>query len=275
MAEAFVPALVVERVLKTSVERLVKLGNAKLLVGSSAAITIGGWNAHAANIVTAMFLATGQDAAQVISSSMCFTQLSKRSADGALHISCTMNCLEVGTIGGGTVLSPQGACLQMLGCRQKGLPPGQNAERLARIICATVLAGELSLLASQCNEGELERTHLKLNRSSRNLVLSGSSYPLTSPSTSSQTLMGSPESHKKSNSVAAFPEPIPEHRPIPPIAIIPEVLEKTRSSTTTTACPPVEESSTREKPRSRTTLGQTGTKLLKKANSGRMPCGPL
>jgi hydroxymethylglutaryl-CoA reductase (NADPH) len=92
---------------------MVKLGHAKLLVGSSAACTIGGWNAHAANIVAAMFLATGQDAAQVVSSSMCLTQLTKRPEDGALHITCTMNCLEVGTIGGGTVLSPQTTCLEV------------------------------------------------------------------------------------------------------------------------------------------------------------------
>lgn len=41
------------------------------------------------------------------------TQLNKRALDGALHISCTMNCLEVGAIGGGTMLSPQSKCLEV------------------------------------------------------------------------------------------------------------------------------------------------------------------
>ncbi|KAL3070002.1 hypothetical protein niasHS_017291 [Heterodera schachtii] len=178
VAEALIPAAIVERVLRTSVDKMVKLGHAKLLVGSSAAVTVGGWNAHAANVVAAMFLATGQDAAQVVSSSMCLTQLQRRAADNCgaaapplLHITCTMNCLEVGTVGGGTMLTPQGACLEMLGCRRAGLRPGQNAERFARLVCGAVLAGELSLLASQCTEGDLEKSHLRLNRSSRSLAL--------------------------------------------------------------------------------------------------------
>ncbi|KAL3107431.1 hypothetical protein niasHT_014148 [Heterodera trifolii] len=179
VAEALIPAAIVERVLRTSVDKMVKLGHAKLLVGSSAAVTVGGWNAHAANVVAAMFLATGQDAAQVVSSSMCLTQLQHRAADNCganaapplLHITCTMNCLEVGTVGGGTMLTPQGACLEMLGCRRAGLRPGQNAERFARLVCGAVLAGELSLLASQCTEGDLEKSHLRLNRSSRSLAL--------------------------------------------------------------------------------------------------------
>ena len=56
----------------------------------------------------------------------------------------------------------------MLGCSEycpiRGRP-GDNAMRLARIICATVLAGELSLLASQCTEGDLVLSHMRLNRS--------------------------------------------------------------------------------------------------------------
>ncbi|EJW71733.1 hypothetical protein WUBG_17361, partial [Wuchereria bancrofti] len=60
VAEAVISAAVVQTVLKTTVDALVRLGQAKLLIGSSMAGTIGGWNAHAANIVAAIFIATGQ-----------------------------------------------------------------------------------------------------------------------------------------------------------------------------------------------------------------------
>lgn len=172
LAEVTIPSKVVETIFKTTVDKMVSLSHAKLNLGTSAAITIGGWNAHAANVVAAIFLATGQDAAQVVSSGMCLTELKKRETSGALHITCTMPCLEVGTVGGGTILSPQRSCLEILGCAgnsSKNNKPGDNAKRLARIICAAVLAGELSLLAAQCNEGELEQSHMRLNRSQRNL----------------------------------------------------------------------------------------------------------
>lgn len=66
-----------------------------------------------------------------------------------LYISCSMPCIEVGTIGGGTNLTAQGACLEMLGVRgAHATSPGANAQRLARIICASVMAGELSLCAA-------------------------------------------------------------------------------------------------------------------------------
>lgn len=60
IADATISSTVIETVLKTTVDALVRLGQAKLLIGSSMAGTIGGWNAHAANIVAAIFIATGQ-----------------------------------------------------------------------------------------------------------------------------------------------------------------------------------------------------------------------
>ncbi|CAD5234877.1 unnamed protein product [Bursaphelenchus xylophilus] len=167
-AEAKLTAKTVKDVLKTSVDEMVDLAKAKLLVGSSSGITIGGWNAHAANVVAAIFLATGQDAAQVVSSSMCITMMEKTS-EGDLHISCSMKCVEVGTVGGGTILEAQRNALSMLKCAgAHPTKPGANAQRLAKIICATVLAGELSLLASQCSK-DLVKTHLKFNRSTASL----------------------------------------------------------------------------------------------------------
>ena len=82
-----------------------------------------------------------------------------------LHISCVMPSIDVGTIGGGTTLPPQAACLEMLGVRGPNLKkPGENAAQLARIVCGTVLAGELSLMSAQVT-GDLVKSHLKLNRS--------------------------------------------------------------------------------------------------------------
>jgi hydroxymethylglutaryl-CoA reductase (NADPH) len=77
VAEAIIPAEVVRNVLKSSVEALIELNISKNLIGSAMAGTIGGNNAHAANIVAAIFLATGQDPAQVVESSMCITTMRK------------------------------------------------------------------------------------------------------------------------------------------------------------------------------------------------------
>jgi hydroxymethylglutaryl-CoA reductase (NADPH) len=73
VAEAVVPGKVVTTVLKTTVEALVNLNIKKNLVGSAMAGSVGGFNAHAANILTAMYLATGQDPAQNVESSNCMT----------------------------------------------------------------------------------------------------------------------------------------------------------------------------------------------------------
>ena len=78
----------------------------------------------------------------------------------------TMPCIEVGTVGGGTVLGPQATCLEMLRVGGAHLTdPGSNAKKLAEIIAATVLAGELSLM-SALTEGHLVKSHLRHNRSS-------------------------------------------------------------------------------------------------------------
>lgn len=82
-----------------------------------------------------------------------------------LRISCTMPSIEIGTVGGGTVLPPQAACLEMLGVRGPNREkPGENASQLARIVCGTVLAGELSLLSALA-AGHLVKSHLTHNRS--------------------------------------------------------------------------------------------------------------
>lgn len=169
--EAVISGKTVKSVLKTSVEDLVNLNIKKNLIGSSMAASIGGFNAHAANIVAAVFLATGQDPAQVVESSMCMTLMeaipstSGIAGETDLLVTVSMPSIEVGTVGGGTILSPQRGLLEMLGVAGSSKDvPGANAQRLARIIAAAVMAGELSLMAA-LSAGHLIQAHMKHNRS--------------------------------------------------------------------------------------------------------------
>ncbi|KAK5600203.1 hypothetical protein CRENBAI_005825 [Crenichthys baileyi] len=168
VCEATIPAQVVKEVLKSSTAALVDLNISKNLVGSAMAGSIGGFNAHSANIVAAIYIACGQDPAQTVGSSSCITQMEAAGPDGEdLYISCTMPSIELGTVGGGTNLPPQQACLQMLGVTSPN-QPGENARQLARVVCATVLAGELSLMAALA-AGHLVKSHMTHNRSKTNL----------------------------------------------------------------------------------------------------------
>ena len=189
VAEAVVPGDVVKKILKANVEDLVRLNTKKNLVGSAMAGSVGGFNAHAANVLTAVYLATGQDPAQNVESSQCMTfmeacvilsvllflkklsfffgsipsPVSPSTSD--LLITITMPCVEVGTVGGGTVLLPQQSVLEMLGIKgAHPTDPGANAKQLARIVVGGVMAGELSLLGALCS-GELIKAHMAHNRS--------------------------------------------------------------------------------------------------------------
>lgn len=165
VCEAVVPGKVVHEVLKTSVAALVEANITKNLVGSSLAGSIGGNNAHAANIVAAMFISCGQDPAQVVGSSNCMTLMEKWGEhEEDLHITVTMPSLEVGTVGGGTSLQPQASCLNMLNVKGANVDnPGENACQFAKIVAATVLAGELSLMSALA-AGHLVKSHMVHNR---------------------------------------------------------------------------------------------------------------
>ena len=168
VCEVVIPGRVVGEVLKTSVRTLVELNERKNLVGSAMAGAAGaGSNAHAANIVSAIFLATGQDIAQNVVSSACITLMEPCNNGADLRASVTMPSIEVGTVGGGTVLGAQSACLDLIGVKgAHPSVPGKHACQLARVIAATVLAGELSLLAA-LTAGDLVSSHMRLNRGSR------------------------------------------------------------------------------------------------------------
>jgi len=91
--------------------------------------------------------------------------LTVNSNNGDLQISVSMPSIEVGTIGGGTILEAQSSMLEMLGVKgAHPTAPGENARRLARIVAAGVLAGELSL-CSALAAGHLVRAHMAHNRS--------------------------------------------------------------------------------------------------------------
>jgi hydroxymethylglutaryl-CoA reductase (NADPH) len=115
-----------------------------------------------------------------------------------LLITISMPSIEVGTIGGGTVLAPQQAVLDMLGFKgAHPTYPGQNAQMLARLIAASVMAGELSLISALA-AGHLVRAHLVHNRSQTNTP--ATSRPVTPgiPSTTPAGAMfwGPPAAHR-------------------------------------------------------------------------------
>ncbi|KAL5658577.1 hypothetical protein ACJX0J_031740, partial [Zea mays] len=94
VCEAVIKEEVVKKVLKTNVQALVELNVIKNLAGSAVAGALGGFNAHASNIVAAIFIATGQDPAQNVESSQCITMLEAINDGKDLHISVTMPSIE-------------------------------------------------------------------------------------------------------------------------------------------------------------------------------------
>ncbi|WP_339104889.1 hydroxymethylglutaryl-CoA reductase (NADPH) [Haloterrigena salinisoli] len=155
-ADAVIPGELVEDRLHTTAEAIAEANTRKNLTGSAKAGSLG-FNAHAANVVAAAFLATGQDEAQVVEAANAITTMDAREReDGTtdLYASVSLASLEVGTVGGGTKLPTQAEALEVLGLRGGGDPPGSNADALAEIIAVGALAGELSLL------GALSSRHL-------------------------------------------------------------------------------------------------------------------
>ncbi|KAL0227422.1 hypothetical protein RCL1_003566 [Eukaryota sp. TZLM3-RCL] len=160
VVEAEISKNVVENILHTSVSRLVEINHVKNFMGSALAGSIGGFNAHAANIVAAVFAACGQDLAQVVDSSMCLTQM-EALENGNLYMSVTLPCMEVGVVGGGTCLAAQSECIKIM----IGQEDSDRSGRLASCVGAAVLAGELSLMGALAAD-HLTRAHMALNRKS-------------------------------------------------------------------------------------------------------------
>ncbi len=130
----------------------------KAYIGSALAGGMG-FNGHYANIVAAIFLATGQDMAHVVEGSLGITTAEVEKNSG-LYFSVYLPDLMVGTVGGGTGVKTQREALTIM-----GLGKGKRGEvqEFTGVIGAAVLAGELSLMAA-LGAGHLARAHKKLGR---------------------------------------------------------------------------------------------------------------
>ncbi|KAE9396484.1 hypothetical protein BT96DRAFT_958205 [Gymnopus androsaceus JB14] len=146
VAEAVVPGKIVKSVLKTTVEALVNLNTKKNLVGVRWRGVLG-------------------DPAQNVESSNCMTLMEPTNNGQDLLITITMPSIEVGTVGAVPSSHPNKPSSKCSVSKAHILPtPGQNAQSLARMIAAAVMAGELSLMSALA-AGHLVRAHLVHNRS--------------------------------------------------------------------------------------------------------------
>jgi hydroxymethylglutaryl-CoA reductase (NADPH) len=116
-----------------------------------------GIQAHYANALAAFYIACGQDPACVAESAVGVTRF-EVTDEGDLYAAVTLPSIVVGTVGGGTTLPGQRACLEILGLAGEG-----KAQALAEVCGALALAGELSITGALC-AGEFTRAHQKLAR---------------------------------------------------------------------------------------------------------------
>ncbi|MBN8724273.1 MAG: hydroxymethylglutaryl-CoA reductase [Acidobacteria bacterium] len=144
VAEAVIPAKLLEKIMHTNIELVYKARQVSNLGSLLSGVNNNG--AHSANAITALFIATGQDVANVAESSAAIVY-AEITPQGDYYYSITLPSLIVATYGGGTALATQRECLELLGCY------GQDRVRkLAEIVAATVLCGELSLATAIASE---------------------------------------------------------------------------------------------------------------------------
>ena len=160
--EVLLDGKVIKEVFRIEPEDLVKLTKLKIYKGTSLAGSFSGYNANVANTVAAMFIATGQDAAQIVESSSAFVDMEL--VGGDVLLTASFPCLEVATVGGGTGYGTAKECLEILGCAGPGNPSGANSRKLAEIIACAATAQDLNLLAAQTHEYELAESHIRLAR---------------------------------------------------------------------------------------------------------------
>jgi hydroxymethylglutaryl-CoA reductase (NADPH) len=150
-----------ERTLKSSARALVEVGFRKNMMGSIVAGAMG-WNGQMANVLAGIFIATGQDLAHVVEGSMGITTIEPKGDDGVLF-SVFLPDVPLGAVGGGTGLATQREALALMGVVPDEARPGRAALRLAEIVGAVVLAGEISLM-SAFTSSDLARAHERLGR---------------------------------------------------------------------------------------------------------------
>jgi hydroxymethylglutaryl-CoA reductase (NADPH) len=160
VAEVIVPRSVVVGKLRATPGDMCDVNYRKNFLGSARAVSFG-FNAQVANVIAAMYIACGQDPAHVVEGSNAITSAEMEGDD--LHFSVSFPSMPLGTVGGGTGLATQSECLNMLGVKGGGTPPGANARKLAEIIASACLAGELSLLGALASQ-DLAKAHAKYGR---------------------------------------------------------------------------------------------------------------
>lgn len=155
VAEALIPKEIIEKTLKTSTEAIVEVNTSKNLVGSAISGSMG-FNAQYANMIGALFLATGQDEAHIVEGSLGIT--TAEDVNGDLYFAVTLPDVPLATIGGGTRLETARECLEIMDVYGSG-----KVSKFAEIVAGTVLAGELSLIGA-LSAGHLARAHKELGR---------------------------------------------------------------------------------------------------------------
>ena len=158
VAEALIPKKIVENKLKTTTEAIVEVNISKNLIGSAISGSMG-FNAQYANMIGAIFLATGQDEAHIVEGSLGIT--TAEDIKGDLYFSVTLPDVPLATIGGGTRLETARECLKIMDVYGSG-----KVGKFAEIVAGTVLAGELSLIGA-LSAGHLARAHKELGRGSK------------------------------------------------------------------------------------------------------------
>ena len=154
-AEATIPADLIREVMHTTPEQMFRARQISNLGGLMSGVNNNG--SHSANGITALFVATGQDIANVAESSAALVH-TELLADGGYYYSITIPALIVATYGGGTGLATQRECLELLGCYGTG-----QVRKFAEIVAATVLCGEISLGSAVVSE-EWVAAHERLGR---------------------------------------------------------------------------------------------------------------
>ena len=153
-AEAFVSANSLVK-MKTTPELIESTWHSGLSINTKS--NIKGINCQAANAISAIFLACGQDIADISSSHIAYTSY-RKTENNMLHIEVYIPSLTIGTVGGGTGVGVQKECLEILDCYGKG-----GVNKFAEIIAATVLAGELTTICA-ITTGTFVSAHAKLGR---------------------------------------------------------------------------------------------------------------
>jgi hydroxymethylglutaryl-CoA reductase (NADPH) len=160
VAEAMVPRQIVADVFKAEPEKMAELNLLKNLTGSALAGSHG-FNAHIANALAAMYIAHGQDAAQVVEGAQAITQAF--ATEEGLYVSVTMPSIEVGTYGGGSKRETQREALSLLGLYGENDTEGRTRLAFAEIVAGVCLAGELNLLAAESTK-DLSKSHSQIKR---------------------------------------------------------------------------------------------------------------